>query len=246
MISFIAIGILGVFIVYIRNTNEKMEQMIRSEILLKQIQKHYYKKMLEKEEETRRYRHDINNHLLCLQSLAQEGNKEAIQSYLMQMQNEIQRIQKKTFTVGNDTLDAITNYYIAKLKENVSVKVTGQIQLAEDNMKLCGVYANLLKNAVEELAKNSAKSVLDISFKQGNEFCQICVQNSLSEQSQKKTVEELLISTKNDKRNHGWGIKNIKRAVTELGGNIEFSVENNNFVALVTLKLDRLTSYTTA
>lgn len=245
IVSYIGVAVLGVFIVYIRNTNERMEQMIRNEILLKQIQKHYYKELLEKEEETRRYRHDMNNHLLCLQSFMQEKNIEAMQSYLLQMQSEMKRIQKKNFTIGNDTLDAVTNYYIEKLKENVSVKVTGMIQLAEDNMQLCGVYTNLLQNAVEELSKNDTCASLEISFKQGNEFCQICVQNSLSTQSQSKTIDELLVSSKNDKRNHGWGIKNIKRAVAELEGNIDFSVEDNNFVALVTLKIDRLTSYLT-
>ena len=61
-ISYVSVGILGVFIIHIRNVNEKMDGMLQNEIVLKDMQKSYYEALLKKEEETRSYRHDMVRH----------------------------------------------------------------------------------------------------------------------------------------------------------------------------------------
>ncbi len=43
-----------------------MKKYLETEKLLRQTQKSYYETMLQKEEDTRRFRHDIINHLMCL------------------------------------------------------------------------------------------------------------------------------------------------------------------------------------
>ena len=80
--SFISVGLLILFITYIRNTNRKLQQLLVIEKQLKEAQEQYYHSLLKKEEETRKNRHDWNNHLICLAELAQKENADNIKQYI--------------------------------------------------------------------------------------------------------------------------------------------------------------------
>lgn len=231
-ISYVSVGILGVFIIHIRNVNETMDEMLQNEIVLNEMQKSYYEALLKKEEETRNYRHDMVGHLLCLENYAKEGKKEALEEYLSKMQQHMRNIQGEKYVTGNTVIDAITNHYFSELEKETEVQVSGFVDetLKIDNVSLCSVYANLLKNAIEELARiHDGTKFLKVDFSQGTQFFSIEVQNSLSEESKKK--RNLLVSEKEDKRNHGIGLKNIKKIVKEYGGAFETQIDNDLFVA---------------
>lgn len=244
--SYIAIGMLGVFVIHIRKVNSRMEEMLQSETQLKEMQRCYYETLLEKEEDTRSYRHDMTNHLLCLNSFAQEQKIEELKDYLQKMQQQLEQIQRRCYTTGNQVLDAITNYYLSALEDRVEVQVLGFVNetLAVDNMTLCTIYANLLQNAIEELARvETSRKILLIEFLQGMQYFQITIRNSLSQKSQKK--KEILNTGKNDKRNHGIGLKNVKKILKECGGIFEIEHNAEVFTAKVVLKYensDRLIS----
>lgn len=50
-----------------------MKVAIINEKLL-ETQADYYKMLLEKEDETRKFRHDMSNHIICIDALSQEKN----------------------------------------------------------------------------------------------------------------------------------------------------------------------------
>ena len=58
--------------------NEKMKETVDIEKRLRNSQKNYYEMLLQKEEETRKYRHDITNHLMCLKALADDKKTELV------------------------------------------------------------------------------------------------------------------------------------------------------------------------
>ena len=104
-----------------------------------------------------------------------------------------------------------------------------------DNVSLCSIYTNLLKNAIEELTRiNAGTKLLKVEFMQGTQFLSIEIRNSLSGDSAKKS--NLLETEKEDKRNHGIGLKNVKRTVKEYGGEFETRIEKDVFIARVILK----------
>ena len=238
ILSYLGIGILGVFVLYIKKMNQQMEEVLQSEKMLKDMQKQYYEALLEKEEDTRRYRHDMVNHLLCLNSLAQQEKIEELKMYLDQMQNQTQIIQNKSYVTGHQVLDVITNYYLTPL-QNVDIKLSGQISeaLEYDNVSLCIIYANLLKNAVEEVERSKeGERFININFKQGIEYFRMIIQNSLSEESSKK--ENMLVTSKKDKKNHGIGLRNVHRTIEENGGSIKINHDSTSFTVEVILKLN--------
>lgn len=238
-ITYVSIGVLGLFVVHIRKVNIKMEEMLQNEVALKEMQKSYYESLLEKEEDTRKYRHDMSNHLVCLKHFVEQNKTEELSNYLEEMQEQLLQIQKKCYVTGNQVLDAITNHYLSQVNETVRVKVTGEVKeaLLIDYVTLCTIYANLLKNAIEEIGRVE-KSVkkLEIDFSQGKFFLKIMIRNSIATKSREK--KELLVSEKEDKKNHGIGLKNVKKAVKECGGEICFTCDNEVFIAEVILKND--------
>lgn len=239
-VSYVSVGILGVFIIHIRNVNETMDEMLQNEIVLNEMQKSYYEALLKKEEETRSYRHDMVGHLLCLENFAKEGKNEALEEYLCKMQQKMRHIQGGKYVTGNTVIDAITNHCFSELEKETEVQVTGFVDetLEIDNVSLCSVYTNLIKNAIEEIARiHDGKKFLKVDFLQGTQFFSIEVRNSLSEDSKKKS--NLFESEKKDKRNHGIGLKNVRRIVKENGGEFYTQIDNDMFVARVVLKCNK-------
>ncbi len=229
--SYIGVGMLAFFSIYLERTNEKIKNLVENEVRLKDMQKRYYDTLLEREEDTRRYRHDMENHLICLDRLAREEDTASLQRYIGQMRRQMEEIQRRRYVTGNEILDILTSHYITLLDENVDVNVSGQIQTSIDEMKLCTIYANLLQNAVEEVQRCEGTAVLEIKFQQGTEFSQILIRNSLSKkQGQKRD--------KLDSKNHGIGLYNVKKTVEAVGGNLDLTKEGGFFQAAVTFKVN--------
>lgn len=237
LFSYLGIEILGFIIVYIKRSNEKIEKLVEDELLMQDMQKRYYESLLEREEDTRRYRHDMANHLLCLNKMAEEGDLAELQKYLGKVGQKLQEIQKGCYYSGNHIFDVITNHYVEMLSPLTEIKITGKVQVQMDEMKLCSIYGNLLQNAIEELKHCKAASLLEICFEQGTEFCRISIRNSLSEVSRGKTEKQLFRTVKPDKKNHGLGLSNAARAVESLAGTLELKKEEDYFMAVVILPL---------
>lgn len=68
-IAFLVIGILLIF--YHRSSNHYQELAKMNQSLLESKER-YYQMMLEKEEETRRFRHDMSAHVTCVKQLLTE------------------------------------------------------------------------------------------------------------------------------------------------------------------------------
>lgn len=242
IVSLLGTGILGMFAIYIWDVNHKMQEMVRKELALQDMQKRYYEALLEKEEDTRKYRHDMSNHLLCLNALVEEEDISGVKEYLMKMRGQMEQIQKSCYVTGNKILDVICNYYLPLLDEEVSVCVSGKLHsdLSIDEMELCTIYANLIQNAVEEIKRQEKDSgrFLEIRIWQGKTYFQTEIKNSVSENCQE---EALLSTSKADKRNHGIGLKNVEKVVKDHGGRLEIEKNSVCFTVKVTLKNAEIT-----
>lgn len=241
IIAYISVGIVGVFTMYIKNVNEKMKEAVEQEIALKDMQKRYYEALLEKEEDTRKYRHDMMNHFLCLNAFVEEQNYDALQEYLIEMQGKMEEIQKRCYVTGNRVLDVITNYYLGMLEEDIDIRVCGMFDenIGIDDMQLCTIYANLLQNAVEELLHNkeAEEKFIRIEFLEGKEYFQIKISNSISDSKAIET-EEFLSTWKSDKKNHGIGLQNVRKTIEMLDGKFEIAIEEKVFEVKATFKVD--------
>lgn len=238
-VSYICIGFLVCIMFYIQNTNKKIEEMLKVERKLGEMQLKYYKIMLEREEDTRKYRHDINNHFICLNELIKEGKINSIKDYLMTMQKNMNQIKQKIYVTGNDIIDAILNYHLSLINKEVKIDIIGKCQneLGINKVDLCIIFGNLIQNAVEELNKedNFNEKYLKVLIKMGTNYLSIYISNSISDKSFEK--KNLLQTEKKNKLNHGFGMLNIKRTIEENEGKLEIRIENREFTASVILKI---------
>ena len=229
----VTLSILGLMsiIYYVQDTNKRLKESITTEHLLQESQQNYYETLLEKEEETRRFRHDILNHFMCIQALA-EKEPEHVADYVQDLQEKMIQIQKKCYQTGNTIVDIITNQYINQLKEqveDVQVEISGKCteQLGMKQADLCTVYSNLLKNAVEEIARQKdGKRYLKVMIFQNPSGLKIEIVNS----TEGITDDSFLLQTKKkDTRNHGIGLKNVKDTVERQNGIFEYNYQENLF-----------------
>ena len=238
-ISFIFVLLLCSLTLYILNMHKRMIEMSAEQEELLTTQKEYYLTLLEKEEETRRYRHDMNNHLMCLTALLDKDSTDDIRDYLSDLQNEFKSVNDTVYQTGNTILTAITAHYIPMVDENTKVTITGRLtkDLQLSNTELCSVYSNLLKNSIEELQRigESVHKELSIRFDNGKNFGKIFISNSMKDPSSFRGLASK--TTKDDKKNHGFGIQNINRIVSKHNGTFTIKKDNNQFCCEVVLPI---------
>lgn len=229
--SYVSVGLVVLFISYIKNTNQRLQQLLMTEKQLKEMQKQYYSSLFKREEETRRNRHDWNNHLICLAELAQKENANNTKQYIATLMKQNAYLKEKQYDVGNDVLNAILCWHLSELEDNISVKIIGKCRndINIDAVDLCVIVSNLVQNAVEYLRDSSIESKeLSVSIEEGIVYKRISVVNSVDKNVSERTLK---ITTKSDKRNHGIGLQNVRETIERNGGKLEIYIQEGMFKA---------------
>lgn len=240
-ISYLSITILASFIIYIKKTNETLAQSIEQEREMKIIQKQHYELLLEKEEDTRRYRHDVNHHFVYLEKLARDNKTEQMIHYIADMRKSLSFINSKSYLTGNDIIDAILDHYLKSLNTGIEVSVEGKCgcKLVINEMDLCTIIANLVQNASEALLlSDNPDRYIKIKMNQGNDYWRFCIMNS-SDIKRDVNNNYTLKTSKKSKKNHGFGLRNVKDAVERNGEEIEVKLDDKKFTVEVVLKIDK-------
>ena len=102
-------------------------------------------------EEIHSIRHDLKNHLICIDLLAKQGKYNEISDYIQKFSKEIKNIEKNFLFTGNDVLDAILNTKIS-LAEQEGIRCTAEINcgvIPLEQWDISVLIGNLLDNAYE-------------------------------------------------------------------------------------------------
>ena len=94
---------------------------------------------------------------------------------------------------------------------------------------ICNIFGNALDNAIENVAlvEDEEKRLIHMRvFAQGTLLIR-SVTNYCTHDIEKK--HGYPVTTKADKKNHGFGIKSIDYAVKKYNGSISFGIENDMF-----------------
>lgn len=232
-----AFGMIVAIMYYFQKTEEYRVQSEMIEMYNEQ-QKEYFLNLLDREQETKKFRHDIINHLMIIQSFCKEGDMQ-IKNYISNLLNNRQKIFYKQFDVGNDIVNVIINYYLAPAQEKCGITVKGYIGEIEEisGVDLCVVVSNLVKNAVEAVSHMQVgKGEIYFFINKGSQYLNIYVKNSFERHINFDT-KGLPRTSKKEKADHGFGIRNVKQAVEKYDGRFDIRVENNWYIANVFFKL---------
>lgn len=237
--SMIGMIMLVMFVIYINDTNKKIKQYLERERELKETQKKYYEAMLQKDEDTKKFRHDVSNHIMCIRELAEREELGEVKQYIDEMQGQIIKIQKRSYSIGNSVIDAVLNYYLPMLQEGVEIKVRGYLEedLSISDVELCIIFSNIIQNSVEELKKQqNGRKYLEVKIHTGKQDFIIKVCNSAQGKKQ-RGKGNLTETSKSDKKNHGIGLKNVRETVEKNKGIFQWQSEEEEFKVKVILPL---------
>ena len=201
---FLVIGILLIF--YHRSSIHYQELAELNQKLLTSKER-YYQIMLEKEEETRRFRHDMSSHVTCVKQLLKEENIQGARAYLDELTGTLEELRLKHQT-GNTLVNAIVN-------------------------DMCTVFSNLLENAFYAAAQCITGGTVDVIVKSVAGALSIIIENDRTGEIEEEKGS--FVTRKEDKMNHGFGTKNVKDCVAKNDGTVNFEYTETKFRVTVTL-----------
>lgn len=163
--------------------------------------------------------HDLKHQINLLKTGA---DTEKAGEYLEQMEREIKIYETQNKT-GNKVLDTIlTSKSMHCQRHGIELKFMGEGQLLNfmEDMDISALFGNMLDNAIESVVKikDRQKRLISIHVIQERQFIRIRTENYCEEDVQFQ--DGLPVTTKKDKRFHGYGTKSIKKIVEKYGGSV--------------------------
>lgn len=238
LMAMISIGIFVVMILYVKKSNETMEQMLAMEKQIQEFQKNYYEMLLEKEAETKKYRHDLNGHLVCLNGLVNDNDLEGVKEYIKEMNTYLGKIKRLSYHTGIEIFDILLNHYAVRLPQDTEVKIKCEDYCTLDvsDMEQCMIFSNIIRNAVEGVQRvEEPPYYLKINIIKGGKYVHISIVNPMNEEKLCLDKAGKLQTSKEDKANHGMGLQNVEKAVERNNGRIHYDIKEKEFCCEVIL-----------
>ena len=169
------------------------------------------------QKQIKKFKHDFNNYVIGLQAYIKDGDFQGASNYIKELEDKFNH-GEDIIETGNTALDAILSTKVA-IAESKGIAVNTKIQIPEDisvdPIDMCIIFGNALDNAIEACERTEAtekKIGITIICKDEAVLCKIV-------NTAPKPVNSLLATSKTDKQNHGFGLENIKTALSKYNAN---------------------------
>lgn len=204
------------------DTEQKRQQQYK-------LQTSFYGMLMEQYEKSERLRHDMKNHVLCLQGLYDEKNWEKMGDYLRQMQRAGDLGWEEL--TGNRAVDVLLCHKKRQAeKRDISweceVSVLSKVKISE--FDLCVILGNLLDNALAaaEEVPEKKMSFVQVQIQKVKKCLVLVVKNG--------TVLRDLCELK-----EGTGLSNVRTVVERYGGVIQQQLSFSVFAVSILLPEER-------
>lgn len=230
LFSFFAVA-LCVLYVYVADSKSKIVEINHLNEECIKYQEEYYSSVIKKDKELRAFKHDVNKHYNALKILYKEKRFDQLGEYLDRLVDSLEI--NYVYHTGNIIADYIVNGKIKELEnEQVHFKLIGRFpeKIKLNDTEVSVIMSNTLDNAKEAIIQYEGKEkVLEMEIRNYKDRLYITIKNSSS--YRKIGVE----TTKNDKENHGYGLKNIERVLDNYDGSLDTSWENDIFTTEISV-----------
>lgn len=206
----------------------------KAQLAVLDVQNQAYRKQIdilhESEERISAIRHDMKNHIIALQHMAQKADNESIQEYLDRMNGSI-RTESRFSDTGDILIDGIINIKLGDAVRLAGADVICKVKMDRcddiDKMDLNIILGNVLDNAVQALQKCSTEKILKLTVEKKQNVLLIRECNTYSGQISRKYGR--FVTSKADKKEHGLGIKNIQRIADKYNGDVYIGYDDKWF-----------------
>jgi hypothetical protein len=236
-ISYCIACLMMIFITESRD-NYKALSLVSQNII--ESQQQYYSLINEKQQEIRSIRHEMKNHLACIYGLYQSDKLLEMEQYIRQL-IQASDLSADLFDTGNDIVNAILNDAQSRCrKDHIVIHLEGGFpeQLYIAPMDLCVIVANIISNAVEAIQRMERNDKdmyhIDLKISSFKDDLYIDVNNPCNITAD--TLNKSLITSKKDKKLHGFGIKNVIQKVEKYQGTFHYRIDDNIFSVEIAMK----------
>ena len=199
----------------------------RFKLELDKMEQEYSAKLDDKLNQLHSLRHDMKNHLIVIDGYASQHNDRKIHEYIHNISEDLSLTN--TVDSGSHIVSALIAEKGDKAKsQNIRCEInisTPGINI--DDFSITTIIGNLFDNAIKA-ASECEHGWIRFSITQTGSYMNIVIENSYSGNIIENNGE--FTSTKNDKvLPHGIGIKNVRKVVSNLNGQIDFSYASGYF-----------------
>lgn len=199
----------------------------RIKLELDKMEKEYSVQIDDKLKQLHSLRHDMKNHLIIIYGYAAKNETDNICTYINRISNDL------SLTNTVDSGSHIVSALIAeKEKKAKSQNIRCEINISTpginiDDFSITTIVGNLFDNAIQASSKCD-HGWIRFALTQTGSYMNIVIENSYIENIVESNGE--FTSTKSDKLlPHGIGIKNVRKVVSDLNGQIDFSYSSECF-----------------
>ena len=185
--------------------------------------------------EARILKHDMKNEWLIVYQAFQKGDNNKVSEILKTMIGKTNDLFEENISLSNQTINSIINYKLYYAKQN-GIRCTSIIQDdfdSFDEYDIVMLLANLLDNAIEANT-NVKDGQIDIIICTKMNYLNIVVSNTT--EGSVLSENKKLVTNKEDKDIHGFGIRSIIKIADKYNGMVDFYEQDGMFFTDVLLK----------
>ena len=213
--------------VVILGKHEKLEKQYQ----LTQLREVYYDGLKREQQQVRMLRHDMNNHFTVVQNMLKKGNVETASQYLEGLE-EFAGLKGHSHFCENETADIVLCSKAEKMEtENITYEVQAVIpkEMPITEMELCAMLGNALDNAIEAVKNIEDKEDKKITLRSRADKGMFMLQVTNKYEKQIETKDEKILTSKTDKKLHGFGLASITEIVERYNGTMQIITDNGIF-----------------
>lgn len=193
-------------------------------------------------DEIARMRHDMKNQLLVLQHEAVSGETQSIIQTIDGMLDRAEQRKSSHMQSGNDLIDAIISSKCSIAEERgihfeYKLFVPSTLPMQQGDLGI--LIGNALDNAIEATQKCGEDKLIKISMGIKKNALVVIIENPYIQEPIVDSYGRYL-TTKEQKENHGYGLKSIKKIVERYDGDLDISTENHVFSLIATLNFNSI------
>lgn len=231
--------LINIVVFYLYNMLMEVHHQLREKEMMELKVKVYsgqLETITQTQKKIRRLLHDMVHHIMQLYSMASLNKNAEMLEYLDKMEQAMIN-PKEHVSSGNKDIDGILNFMLEKAV-SILKKVDVQVKIPEDlhtcSFELAVILGNIIDNAIEAARQTEDKWLsLQITADKGILF--IRVSNSYC--GCIKTSGDKLLTSKEDKENHGLGLDSVKDMIKKYNGDMKRTCDKNIFTVDILLYL---------
>lgn len=224
------------FITYQHQIEIDSERLrIKSENDRLQTEKSYYDILEQQNQQLMVYAHDTKNHLSAIQSL---NTDPAIERYIVALLDQLKSYSSNCHS-GNMMLDVIIGKYVLDCERR---NIQFDYYVRSCNLKhvqdidLVAILGNLLDNALTA-AEQSVDRFVSLETTSRNGYNVIIICNSCD--TPPNTHGGHLVTVKEDKKLHGYGLKSVSKTLKKYNGDFSWDYNELEHSFVVTVMIGR-------